>query len=93
MPVGQSTLNFGAIGSPSVETTVTVTGQGSIIADSKVEAWARLAATPEHSVDEVRVEALKVAAGNIVAGTGFTIYGQVLNGRTYGTYLIDWVWI
>ena len=70
-----------------------VTGQASITATSKVEAWVRLSVTAEHSVDEVRVEALKITVGSIVAGTGFTVYGEVLNGRTYGNYTIDWVWV
>jgi hypothetical protein len=72
---GTTTLNFGAFPGAS-DTSVAVTGQASIIAGSLVEAWISPAAdTADHSVDEQRVEQIKVNAGNIVAGTGFTIYG------------------
>jgi len=93
LPVGQSTLNFGDISSPSGWATLDVTGQASILSTSKVEAWIRPEATPEHSLEETLIEPIKISAGNILEGTGFTIYGEVLNGKTYGTYKIDWVWV
>jgi hypothetical protein len=93
MPVGLATLDFGLISDPHVEASIDVTGQTTILDTSKLDAWVRLVATPEHSVDEVRIEALKIKAGNIIAGQGFTVYGECLNGRTYGTYTIEWVWI
>ena len=49
--------------------------------------------TTEHDVDEVQAEQLAISAGLIVPGTGFTIYGTVPYGKTYGTYTIDWVWV
>jgi hypothetical protein len=54
---------------------VAVTGQAAILAGSLAEAWIFPAATADHSADEHLVETLKVFAGNVVAGTGFTIYG------------------
>lgn len=71
---GTATLDFGAFPGKS-DASVTVTGQAGIVAGSLVEAWLRLEATTDHSADEHLVETLKVAAGNIVGGTGFTIYG------------------
>lgn len=71
---GTAVLDFGAFPGAS-DTSVAVTGQGAIIAGSSVEAWLRLEATADHSADEHLVETIKVMAGNIVAGTGFTIYG------------------
>lgn len=91
--VGSATLNFGSIGSSTPEASVAVTGQAGIGSSSKVEAWVRLVSTTEHSTDEVLAEQLDVLAGNIVAGTGFTIYGSPREGVTYGTYTIDWVWV
>jgi hypothetical protein len=54
---------------------VAVTGQAGILAGSLVEAWLFPAATADHTADEHWVETIEVMAGNVVAGTGFTIYG------------------
>lgn len=75
---GQTTINFGAF--PGVpETSVAVTGQGSIVAGSLVEAWMRPEDTADHTADEHFLETIMVMAGNIVAATGFTIYGKNTN--------------
>jgi hypothetical protein len=71
---GTASLDFGAFPGGS-DATVAVTGQVAILAGSLVEAWILPAATADHSADEHVMESLKVFAGNIVAGTGFTIYG------------------
>lgn len=71
---GTADLDFGAFPGKS-DASVAVTGQGSIVAGSLVEAWIRPVATADHTADEHMVETLKVFAGNIVASTGFTIYG------------------
>lgn len=87
---GSAVLNFG---STSVgDASVVVTGQAGIVATSKVEAFIRLEATADHSVDEHRVEPLKITAGNIVAGVGFTIYGES-NLQAYGLWAVTWVWV
>jgi hypothetical protein len=70
---GQTTIDFGAFPGKS-DASVAVTGQAAIVAGSLVEAWIRPEATADHSADEHMMETLKVFAGNIVAGTGFTIY-------------------
>lgn len=89
---GNAVLDFGAITSPKGMASVAVTGQANIVVGSKVEAFLRLEATADHSADEHRVECLKITAGNIVIGTGFTIYGEA-NLQAYGLWNIDWVWI
>lgn len=92
--VGTATLNFGA--SMAQEATVTVTGQTAITASSRVWAWLIPAATADHSADEVMVNPPAVFAGNIVAGTGFTIYGNAYNlpgSECYGSYSIGWAWV
>jgi len=71
---GTADLDFGAFPGKS-DASVDVTGQTSIVAGSIVQAWIRPVATADHTADEHLVEELQVIAGNIVAGTGFTIYG------------------
>jgi len=71
---GTATLDFGAFPGKS-DASVAVTGQTGIVAGSLVEAWIRPVATADHTADEHMAETLKVFAANIVAGTGFTIYG------------------
>lgn len=75
---GTTTIDFGAFPGAS-DASVTVTGQAGITAGSLVEAWLFPAATADHSADEHVVETLKVLAGNVVAGTGFTIYALNTN--------------
>jgi len=71
---GTVSLDFGAFPGKS-DASVAVTGQAGIVAGSLVEAWIRPVATADHTADEHMVETIKVFAGNIVAGTGFTVYG------------------
>lgn len=92
MPSGFVTINAGAIGANSNEARVSITGQGTILASSLVEAWVAPVATVEHSVDEHIVENLEALAFNIVAGTGFDIILRCLNGRLYGNWTVDWAW-
>lgn len=92
---GTADLDFGAFPGKS-DTSVAVTGQAGIASGSLVEAWIRPEATADHSADEHLVETLRVEAGSIVAGTGFTIYGlnsgQIGNTRLYGLFKAAWVW-
>ena len=71
---GTAILDFGVFPGKS-DTSVDVTGQATIAAASLAEAWIRPVATADHSADEHMLETLKIFAGNILAGTGFTIYG------------------
>ncbi len=87
---GSAILDFGTPSKPAAS--VAVIGQAGIVAGSKVEAFVRLAATADHSADEHMIERLKITAGNIVAGTGFTIYGEA-NPQAYGQFNVDWVWV
>lgn len=101
MATGTTTLDFGAFPG-STDDAVVVTGQAGISSTSPVEAWVIPVATADHSVDEHLVETIKVFAGNVVAGTGFTIYGvsdqqlQDPNGYTpmlTGQFSVGWVWV
>lgn len=71
---GTASLNFGAFPGAS-DASVAVTGQAAIVSGSIVQAWLRPEATADHSADEHMIETIEVYAGNIQAGTGFTIYG------------------
>lgn len=71
---GTAELDFGAFPGAS-DTSVAVTGQTGIASGAVVTAWIFPADTTDHSADEHLLETLKVYAGNVVAGTGFTIYG------------------
>lgn len=71
---GITTIDFGAFPGKS-DASVDVTGQATIVAGSLVEAWIRPVDTADHTADEHMLETLKILAGNIVAATGFTIYG------------------
>lgn len=92
---GTSIIDFGG-GAPMA--TLVVTGQPAILAGSLVYCWIKPEATTDHSVGEHIVEDIKVVASDVVAGTGFTIYGLspgplttpdlsplALLGRTSGT--------
>lgn len=94
MATGNATLDFGAFPGSS-DTSIAVTGQTGITTSSFVEAWLVPAATADHSADEHVVETIKVIAGNIVNGTGFTIYGVNTgnNSRIYGSWSVSWVWV
>jgi hypothetical protein len=88
---GTATVDFGAVPGKA-DTKVVVTGQALIAADSLVEAWIFPATTADHSPDEHMLEQLSVVARDVVAGTGFTIYGIALNGLLNGTYNVAWCW-
>lgn len=89
---GTAVVDFGAYpGAAQAE--IAVTGQAGIATSMAVEAWIRPQdATAEHSVDEHIVEQLKITAGKIVAGVGFTIFVECLNGFAYGSFALNWVW-
>jgi hypothetical protein len=56
----------------------------------------RLEATADHTADEHFVEPIEIQAGNIIAGTGFTIYGinrtPIGDTLIYGQWTVGWVW-
>lgn len=71
---GTTTIDFGAFPGKS-DASVVITGQAGIVAGSLVEAWIRPVDSADHLADEHKVESFRVVAADIVAGTGFTIYG------------------
>lgn len=75
---GTTQVDFGAFPGAS-DAYVDVTGQGSILAGSLVEAWLFPADTVDHSADEHLVEQIKAMAGAPTAGVGFRIYAFCTN--------------
>jgi hypothetical protein len=101
---GSATVNFGAFPGNS-EATVDVTGQGGLIATSKIRAWILPIATADHSADEHIIESLDVTGVYKVDGA-LTIkaqqrflpqfrqvepfYAQAL--RLFGQFTVAWRW-
>jgi hypothetical protein len=75
---GRTSIDFGVFPGKS-DTSLAITGQGAIVSGSQVEAWLFPEDTADHLADEHLVEPIRVFAGTIVAGTGFTIYA--VNGN------------
>jgi hypothetical protein len=87
---GTATVDFGSSG--ALDASVAVTGQAAILTSNLVEAWLSMAASANNTGDNAFAENLEVRAGNIVAGTGFTIYVKCTFGKAFGQYNINWVW-
>jgi hypothetical protein len=89
---GTAIINFGTFPG-STDTSVAVTGQAGILSGSVVNAWLTPTATADHTADEHRLETIYVYSGNIVPGTGFTIYGvNEGSGFIYGQWTVNWMW-
>ena len=91
--IGTSTLSFGS--SPgSSEASIAVTGQASILATSKVEAFIMGDdTTASHTAADHRYAAalIGLSCGTPTVGTGFTIYGRCLD-KMEGDIAVRWVW-
>lgn len=89
---GTTVVDFGAFPG-ALDTTAAVTGLTGIVAGSIVDVRIVATATADHSIDEHWVDPPIVTAGNIVAGTGFTIYAITRDGaRDYGQWTVQWAW-
>ena len=103
---GTTIVDFGAFPGAAV-TSVDVTGQTTIAADSFVEAWVVPTLTTDHTADEHLVDPPRVIAGDIVAGVGFTIWAFDREEQTggpseakyglkrplpWGKWSVAWVW-
>jgi hypothetical protein len=71
---GTATVDFGAF--PGSSDTSLAVAAPTIAALSLVQAWLQPAGTSDHSADEHIVESIRVFAGNVVAGVGFTLYAR-----------------
>jgi len=90
---GTAIIDFGAHPG-SNEASVTVTGQTTISATSKVEAWVMGDdSTGDHTASDHRYlpQLASFVCGTPTAATGFPIYGRSIHKLT-GTYALRWVW-
>jgi hypothetical protein len=86
---GTAIIDFG---SRATDTTVSVTGQSEILSNSLAEAWVFPTDTASNTADNHWVDDIEVVAGNVQAGTGFTIYAKCRTGFAHGEFQIGWVW-
>ena len=84
---GEVTLDFGA---RSKTAEVVVTGLGNILTTSVVFVLVKIEATADHSIDDLLIDPIRIAYKDLIAGTGFTIYGEMDNARASGKYTIQW---
>ena len=89
MAQGTTTIDFGT---GKTDTSVNVIGQSSITGSNLVEAWVFPATTASNTSDNHWIEDLEIMAGNVIAGTGFTIYAKCNTLKAHGIYNIAWVW-
>jgi hypothetical protein len=88
---GTATLNFGAAPGTNY-VSVAVTGQVSIVSGASLaEAWMMASSTGDHNAIEHSIIPIKLTCGDIVTGTGFTIYAFT-ELRLTGTFSVQWVW-
>ena len=90
---GTATVDFGS-GLGTQEASVAVTGQTSISATSKAEAWIMGDDTStNHTANDHKYVPLfcVFTCSTPVAGTGFTIYARAL-GKLSGQFTLRWVW-
>jgi len=93
---GTSEIDFGAFPGAH-EASVTVTGQTSISATSKVEAYIMAddttTGTGAHTASDHRYFAMLVGltCGTPIAATGFTIYGRCAE-KLQGKFAVRFVW-
>ena len=87
---GTATLNFGAAPGGQAAS-VAVTGQTAILSGSNAEAFLMTDSTVDNSAYHHRIVPMRLRCGNIVAGTGFTIYA-LSDWTLFNTYQVRWVW-
>lgn len=83
---GQATVDFGADDNDLA--TVTVAAPW-VAASSKIICSPAYEATPEHDPEDVLLEQITVAPGNIVPGVSFDLMAFAPES-TFGTYKINW---
>jgi hypothetical protein len=89
---GTGTVNFGSFPG-SNESNLTITGQSQITTNAKIQVYVMAESTADHTVSDHTYLPLfaQFTAGNIAAGTGFTIYGRSTE-KLQGTFKVNWEW-
>jgi hypothetical protein len=86
---GIATIDFGTAGTDAF---IDVTGQAGILAGSKVFVSINGRDTADNTIDDIWFDPPQVFGGNIVPGTGFTIYGRAIDGTLHGEIDVNWQW-
>lgn len=93
---GTATIDFGAVPGTNI-TSVVVTGQTGIVPGSFAEAWMMADSTADpvfgtgHNAEEHKLAPIKLTCGDLVPGTGFTIWAET-EWRLTSTFQVRWVW-
>lgn len=87
---GLTTIDFGAFPG-SGDASVSITSLPGIAAGAKVTAAIFVADSADHTADEHAIDGPTIVAGNVVAGTGFTIYGRS-DSDTDGVWNVSYQW-
>lgn len=90
---GTATLSFGTASAKTIDTSVAITGQTGIGSTNKISAWLMGNSTADHSADEhiMASQMIDLACGDIVAGTGFTIYALAREKvGMVGAFTVNW---
>jgi hypothetical protein len=90
---GTSVVDFGAFPGSNLTSTV-VTGQAPILTNSYIKAWFVASDTSSNHTANDHLYAplfISASAGNISAGTGFTLYA-VSTQRMSGQFTLRWEW-
>jgi len=95
MNSGMTTINFGSVPGANIVGTA-VTGQTNILTTSTVSCFMMGDTTDNgsgvgHNAGEHQWIPLKLTAGNLIAGTGFTIYAES-EYRLTATFIVRWFW-
>ena len=89
---GSAVLDFGAAPGSSVAS-VTITGQTDLGASPRVRAWVQGSTADHNEYEHTRIFPARIglAAGDVVAGTGFTIHAET-ELRLTGDVAVKWEW-
>ena len=88
---GTVTLDFGA--TPAETASVTVTGQTWVASGSQIKAFFMRSTTAGNSADEHEEGGAMcpLVVGDLVAGTGFTIYANPINSYGLGQFTVGFI--
>lgn len=89
---GTATLDFGA--APGASTaSIAVTGQAGLLSGSNIRAWVQGSTADHNEYEHTRIfpNRIGLAAGDVVAGTGFTIHAET-ELRLTGDVSVRWEW-
>jgi hypothetical protein len=101
MKAGRAVLDFGA--HPGASDASIAVADTEIKSGAKIFLQMARRATVDHGADDAGVSSIELTAGDIVEGTGFTIYGRALAAapqsdsatsgpRASGGWAVDWMW-